>query len=152
MEFGTLEREIHIDAAPEVVFEVVTRPEHLKEWWPDDTDIEPVVGAEGHVVFGSTERADKVVPITVLEVDPPKRFVFRWDYDEGETPVKGNSMRVVFELEPVGDGTLVRLTETGFRERGWEAAVLEEAYRDHSSGWDYFVPRLGSYVDREFAR
>jgi uncharacterized protein YndB with AHSA1/START domain len=150
MEFGTLEREIHIDASPDIVFEVVSRPEHLREWWPDDTDIEPFAGASGHVVFRNAQNGDKVVPITVLEVDPPKRFAFRWDYEEGETPVKGNSMQVVFELEPAGDGTLVRLTETGFRERGWEAAVLEEAYRDHSSGWDYFMPRLGSYVERTF--
>jgi hypothetical protein len=42
----------------------------------------------------------------------------------------------------------VRVTETGFRERGWEVAVLEEAYHEHSEGWDYFVPRLGEYVAR----
>ncbi len=148
MEYGTLQREIHVEASPEIVFEVVSRPEHLKEWWPDDTDIQPVVGAEGHIVFRSTEHDDNVVPITVLEVDPPKRFTFRWDYEEGATPEKGNSMLVVVELEPSGRGTLVRLTETGFRERGWEAAVLEEVYRDHVSGWDYFMPRLAAYGSR----
>lgn len=40
------------------------------------------------------------------------------------------------------------MTETGFRERGWEAAVLEQAYREHSEGWDYFIPRLDEYVAR----
>jgi hypothetical protein len=40
------------------------------------------------------------------------------------------------------------MTETGFRERGWEAAVLEQNYFDHVSGWDYFIPRLGEYVAR----
>ena len=34
------------------------------------------------------------------------------------------------------------MTETGFREKGWEVAVLEEAYQDHASGWDHFLPRL----------
>jgi hypothetical protein len=55
---------------------------------------------------------------------------------------------VTFELVPSGDGTMLRLTETGFRERGWEVAVLEEAYRDHGAGWDTFLPRLGEYVAR----
>jgi hypothetical protein len=55
---------------------------------------------------------------------------------------------VTFELEPSGEGTRVRMTETGFRERGWEVAVLEEAYREHSEGWDLFIPRLGAYVAR----
>ena len=36
MEYGVIEREIHIDASPEVVFEVVSSPEHVKQWWPDD--------------------------------------------------------------------------------------------------------------------
>jgi len=31
---------------------------------------------------------------------------------------------------------------------GWEAAKLEEMYRDHVSGWDHYVPRLGEYVTR----
>ena len=41
MEFGTIEREIYVEASPEVVFEVVSSPEHLKEWWPDDARYEP---------------------------------------------------------------------------------------------------------------
>ena len=32
------------------------------------------------------------------------------------------------------------MTETGFREKGWEVAVLEAQYNDHVSGWDYFSP------------
>ena len=42
----------------------------------------------------------------------------------------------------------MRLTETGFREMGWAAAKLEEQYREHSTGWDTFVPRLGEYLAR----
>ncbi|WP_199443067.1 hypothetical protein [Umezawaea beigongshangensis] len=31
-------------------------------------------------------------------------------------------------------------TETGFRERGREVAVLEECSRDHVTGWDHLLP------------
>ena len=34
MELGTIEREIYIGAPPEIVFAVVSQPEHLREWWP----------------------------------------------------------------------------------------------------------------------
>src|SRR4051794_20306605 len=34
MEFGTIEREIYVEASPEIVFEVVSSPDHLKAWWP----------------------------------------------------------------------------------------------------------------------
>ena len=61
-------------------------------------------------------------------------------------------MLVTFELLSSGDGTLLRMTETGFREMGWEAAVLEEQYNDHVSGWDYFIPRLATYAASLAAR
>jgi hypothetical protein len=38
------------------------------------------------------------------------------------------------------------MTETGFREMGWEVAVLEEQYQEHVAGWDHFLARLGPYV------
>lgn len=85
-EYGSIEREIYVEASPEVVFEVISQPEHLREWWPDDA-----------------------------------------------SP----------DAEPGG-----RLTETGFREQGWEIAVLEETYREHAASWDRFVPPLGEYVSR----
>src|SRR5688572_11089949 len=50
MEYGSIERVVHIDASPEVVFEVVSSPEHLREWWPDEADIEPVPGAVGQLI------------------------------------------------------------------------------------------------------
>ena len=53
---------------------------------------------------------------------------------------------MTFDLVPSGAGTLLRFTETGFREKGWEAAVLEEQYKEHAAGWDHFLPRLVSYV------
>ena len=53
---------------------------------------------------------------------------------------------MTFELAAHGAGTLLRMTETGFREMGWEVAVLEEQYRDHSTGWDHFLPRLVAYA------
>jgi uncharacterized protein YndB with AHSA1/START domain len=149
MEFGKIEREIHVDASPEVVFEVISSPEHLREWWPDEAHVEAVAGATGSVVFHRQPPEETmVVPITVIEALPPRLFSFRWVYEDGEVAAGDNSLLVTFELEPSGEGTRVRMTESGFRERGWEVAVLEEAYREHSEGWDYFIPRLAAYVAR----
>ncbi len=72
MELGSIEREIYIEASPEVVFEVISTPEHLRQWWPDDVDIDPVPGATGRLVFGDPADPNaKVAPMTVVEVDPP---------------------------------------------------------------------------------
>jgi uncharacterized protein YndB with AHSA1/START domain len=152
MEYGSIERELRIDATPEVVYEVISSPEHLREWWPDDAVLDPVAGATGAITFGDPTAPDAAtVPLTVLEADPPRRFAFRWAYDEGPA-AEANSFLVTFDLVPSGDGTLLRFKETGFRERGWEAAVLEEAYLDHVRGWDLFLPRLVTYANRLVAR
>jgi uncharacterized protein YndB with AHSA1/START domain len=143
MEFGDIERELLIDATPEIVYEVISSPEHLREWWPDDASVTASAGERGSLTFG-----DNVVPLTVVVADPPRTFSFRWTDEPGEDAMVGNSLLVTFTLEPQGTGTRVRMVESGFRERGWEGAVLEEAYAEHLAGWDLFIPRLGVYVDR----
>lgn len=149
MEHGTIEREIHIAATPEVVYEVISAPEHMREWWPDEADLEPVPGAVGSITFGDPSSAEAIVQtVAVVEADPPRRFAFRWVADEGEAPTSVRSLLVTFDLVPADGGTLLRFSEAGFREKGWEAAVLEEQYREHVAGWDHFLPRLVAHVRR----
>ena len=147
MEQGSIERDIHVEASPEVVFEVVSRPEHMREWWPDDARFEPVAGAPGELIWrDAATGATTTVDLAVVEADPPKRFSFRWCFSEPDR--QGDSLLVTFDLVPSGDGTRIRMTETGFREMGWEVAVLEEQYLDHATSWDRFMPALGAYVER----
>lgn len=140
-EFGTLEREVLIEASPAVVFAVVSSPEHLREWWPDEAHVDPTPGAEGHLVFG-----DQLPKVTVVDAVPDRLFSFRWIYPEDEAAGAGNSLLVTFEIEPTATGSRLRMTETGWREKGWEAAVLEHEFRDHESGWDLYLPRLVAYA------
>jgi uncharacterized protein YndB with AHSA1/START domain len=148
MEFGTIEREIYVEASPEVVFEVVSSPDHIKGWWPDDAAYDLVPGSPGEIVFGDRDTDGTVVSFTVIDARPPTSFSFRWTHPAGQAPAEGNSLLVTFDLVPTGAGTTVRMRETGFRELGWEAALLEEQYREHVVGWDHFLPLLERYVAR----
>ncbi len=143
MEYASIVREIHVDAPPEVVFGVISEPEHIRTWWDAETDIRPTAGSTAELVWSNDDNPRaQVTTMTVVRADPPRLFTFRWTHAADETPDSGNSLLVTFELVPSGSGTLLRLTETGFRERGWEIAQLEEHYNDHVSGWDHFVPRI----------
>lgn len=147
MEFGALEKHIQIDASAEAVYEVISTPEHIAQWWTDEADFEPTPGGSGVLVWG--ERATNrpfEVRITVVEAVPGKRFSFRWLYPDGETPTPSNSLLVTFELTPDGGGTLLKVTEEGMREQGWQAAVLEEHYRSHDAGWTRHLADLAAYV------
>lgn len=146
MEYGSIVREIRIDAAPEIVFDVVSDPAHVQQWWADEAGYAAVPGSAGQIVLTGPGGRQVSVAFQVVEVVPHRLFSFRWTHPEGEPARESNSFLVTFELEPAGDGTLLRMTETGFRERGWEAAVLEQAYREHCAGWDHHLPRLAPYV------
>ena len=130
-----------------MVFEVVSRPEHLREWWPDEADLEPVPGR-----YGGDRRSATDGERTRSRVDGGRRraaaavLVPLGVRRRASRPRPENSLLVTFDLVPSGAGTLLRFTETGFREKGWEAAVLEEQYRDHVAGWDHFLPRLVAYA------
>ncbi|WP_106252980.1 SRPBCC domain-containing protein [Nonomuraea fuscirosea] len=146
MEFGTIERKIHIEASAEVVFDVVSSPEHLREWWPDEAEFPAAPGGEGRIGFGNPSREGTWVRFEVVDAVPPRRFSFRWTHEEGQSAAPGNSNLVVFEIEPAGTGTILRMTESGFRERGWDEAKIAAEYAEHATGWDYYLPRLPDYA------
>lgn len=145
-ELGTIEREVYVDASPRVAYDVISRPEHIAQWFPDEASYDVTPGATGTFVF-NTPDGRVAETITIVEAEPPRTFSFRWTAPAGEAAVAGNSLLVTFTLSPSGSGTTVRMAETGFREHGWEAAVLEAAYQDHSGGWDEIVPRLAPYAE-----
>ena len=82
----------------------------------------------------------------MVDAEPPRLFSFRWVYRRGRSPAPGNSLLVTFELVPSGAGTLLRMTETGFRERGWEVAVLEEQYHEHARAGTPSCPASAAYA------
>jgi uncharacterized protein YndB with AHSA1/START domain len=93
-----VEREVTFPSPPEEVWEALTEPERLEEWFANDVELDARPGGEG--VFrwddGEERRA------TVREVDEPRRLVLDWD-DDGT---------VAIELEEVEGGTRVHVVET----------------------------------------
>ncbi len=109
--------------------------------------------ATGEFVWGDRSAPDVyIVPLTVVETRPPEFFSFRWGYPAGEIADVDNSLLVTFELTASGAGTAVRMVELGFREIGWEVAVLEKSYKEHVEGWDRHLPDLVAYVAKLVAR
>ena len=122
MEFGTIEREVFIEASPEVVFDVVSSPAHVRQWWPDEARFEPVAGCS---------RRDRVrrpgcgrtLSRRSRSSTSTRRGCSR---SGGPTPRasqrhEGNSLLVTFQLTAQGGGTLLKMTESGFREMGWRS-------------------------------
>lgn len=106
-----VEKETVLPAAPEEVWEALTDPERLSEWF--GADVEGVVEPGSTLTFtfpDGTERRG-VVEIT----EPDSDLVFRYlphERDALGRTTRGESSRVAIHLEPLGDQTIIRITET----------------------------------------
>jgi uncharacterized protein YndB with AHSA1/START domain len=93
-----VEREVVFPAEPDEVWEALTDPERLEEWFATEVELDARPGGEGVFRWGDGEERRAVV----REAEPEERLVLDWD-DGGE---------VVLELEEVEGGTRVHVTET----------------------------------------
>ncbi|MEV8391163.1 MULTISPECIES: SRPBCC family protein [unclassified Streptomyces] len=143
-----IEREITIAAPMERVWAVLTEPEHVGQWFgqgqPAPIDLRP--GGIMHLDHGQYGQ----FPTTIVKVDPPHYFSYRWaSAYPGQVADEGNSTLVEFTLTPEGDGTRLRVVETGFAD-----IVIPDDRKDvaskesHTAGWTDMVVNIRDYVER----
>lgn len=96
----TVEREALLDAPAPEVWEAITDPAHIGDWFGAEAD-GPLDAGEV-VVFRSSDGTERRA--YVEDVQPERRVTFRW---LGTT----DTSRVEITCEPVGDATLLRITE-----------------------------------------
>jgi uncharacterized protein YndB with AHSA1/START domain len=93
-----IERDVVFPADPDEVWEALTDPERLEEWFATEVELDPRPGGEGVFRWGDGDERRAVV----REAEPGERLVLDWD-DEGQ---------VVLELEEVEGGTRLHVVET----------------------------------------
>jgi uncharacterized protein YndB with AHSA1/START domain len=143
----TIQQEILIDAPVDVVWRTVTEPEQVSVWFSDEVDLEAKPGYEGVLTFN--DRATKQsmsVHITVQSVQPERSFSYRWMHPEGAVAGEGNSVLVEFTLTPEGDGTRLRVVETGLEGIGWSQDQQDNYAREHNEGWVTHLTRLRDHL------
>lgn len=101
-------RELVLPAPPEEVWEALTDPERLKEWFANEVEWD---GDE--LVYRWDDGEERRARIE--ESDEPRRLGFRWSDPDGD------ESQVTFELEEAEEGT--RLTVTEGSGAGWTAAL-----------------------------
>ena len=101
-----IEREIVLPSPREDVWEALTEPERLEDWFANDVDLDLRPGGGARFRWSNGEERHAVV----TEVEPERRLVFEWE-DEGE---------VVFTLEDDPDGTRLTVVESS---PAWSTAL-----------------------------
>jgi uncharacterized protein YndB with AHSA1/START domain len=144
---STVEKEILIEAPVDVVWDIVTEPDQIRQWFADEAEIGLRVGARGHLGFkghGSYE-------LQVESVEPPRRFAFRWVRTPATAFRVDNSMLVEFTLQAEDGNTRLRVVESGFEAIEWSDAEKAAYAEDHARGWHRILGQLRDYALKKTA-
>lgn len=122
------------------VYEAVADPEQLSRYFTTG-------GATGRLEPGGEVTWDfadfpGAFPVEVVEADPPRRIVIRWD---GEAAVTGGRTTTTFEFESIDGGarTLVTITESA-----WQATPTgaQNAF-GNCAGWTGMLAALKAWLE-----
>ncbi len=107
-EFATLEFERRLPYPPETVWEAITDPEQLSDWYMTKAQIDGRIG--GHVEFWSTPSQIHVTG-SILAWDPPHLFEHEWHVEARPEFPNGERATIRWEIFPQeGDTSVLRLT------------------------------------------
>lgn len=139
------------DAPIELVYDVLTKPEHVRNWFApfDDTmtvcSVDLRVGGAYHMVFVTADGTECSFRGTYLELDPPTRIVDTWLFEGWPD---AHAVETV-ELHEADGVTTVAMT----------LAFADQAGRDHmdrtdgqEDNWDKMEAYLWSLLDAVDAR
>lgn len=135
-----VEVERRIAARPETVFGYFTDPERYRRWQGVDAELDPRPGGTFRVRM--TGRSGTVARGVFVEVEPPRRLVFTWGWEqldwlpEGMAGILPGSSTVEVLLAADGDGTILRLRHTRLPD--------DAASRFHTAGWELTLDRLAA--------
>jgi uncharacterized protein YndB with AHSA1/START domain len=123
------------------VYEAVADPEQLSLYFTTG-------GARGRLESGTVATWDfhdfpGAFPVTVVEVEPPRRIVIRWA-GEDTTDATGHTT-TTFEFEPIDEGarTLVTISESAWQPTGPGA---KSAFRN-CEGWTGMLAAMKAWLE-----
>jgi uncharacterized protein YndB with AHSA1/START domain len=127
-----------IRTTPERLWSALTEPEFMKKYWFGmHQEAEWKAGAAWKLVFPDGRVADAG---EVLEADPPKRLVLKWQNEwKPEMKAEGYS-RCIFEIEPAGNAAKLTITHSIDREPS-------EFIKAVSGGWPKIISNLKSLLE-----
>jgi uncharacterized protein YndB with AHSA1/START domain len=136
------------DAPLELVFDVLTKPEHVRNWFAPFTDrvtecsIDLRVGGTYHIVFVTEDGTECSFRGTYLEVEPPTRTVATWLF-EGWPDADAVETAELHET----DGVTTLTTKLAFRDQAGRAHMTRHDGQEDS--FDKMEDYLRSLLDQQ---
>jgi uncharacterized protein YndB with AHSA1/START domain len=152
---SVVDHEVRVAAEPETVFGFFTDPAKMTQWMGAEAVLDPRPGGICRIAF---HAPDPVVELMVasyadgpppargadgvavvlgefVEVEPFRRIVFTWGFEQELFAVPPQSTAVEVTLTPDGEGTILGLTHR---------RLPSAAVGFHRAGWEHYLPRLAT--------
>jgi uncharacterized protein YndB with AHSA1/START domain len=132
----TLERTLTLSARRETVFTYLSASIRFATWWGAGSSIDPRPGGAVRIRHPNGVTASG----EVLEIDPPRRMVFTYGYDDPAKGLVPGGSRVTLTLDEVSAGTILQLRHD----------LPDAASRDaHVPGWRFQLSLFANVATRE---
>jgi len=143
-----IEREVLLKAPRSRVWRALSNAEEFGHWFGVALEGKTMSAGkrlQGQITYPGYEHI--VFDVMIERVEPERLLSWRWhpaainpsvDYSKEPTTL------VVFELEEVGGGTLLKVVESGFD--NVPPARRAEAFRMNSGGWDEQMLNIDKHV------
>jgi uncharacterized protein YndB with AHSA1/START domain len=133
-----IEREISVQAPIATVWDVITRPEYISQWFGSQVEIDVRPGGKGRLIWGEDFEAS----LEIVEVEKPHLFSFLWVAPDEQTKPTHQQTLVAFKLTEAGAQTRVCFTESGFEKLALTAEQKATLIANHTPGWGEFLSKL----------
>jgi uncharacterized protein YndB with AHSA1/START domain len=141
METVAVERSVLIDASPQRVWQALTDPAHLEQWYAPGCPWEiPALQAGATVKFHNTEADIQLATIEVLE--PLREFSLRWQLDPMHP---GLTLSNSFRLEPENSSTRVTISQAGYDSLPED--MRQEQLDQDAAAYTAIVESLKNYLE-----
>jgi len=138
VEVPPIQYKTYINASPAKVYDMITTGEGWDAWFTQGTTVDVQPG--GKIMFRWKNFGVNHYTVDagglVLEAIPNSKFVFQWTPGDSTTTI-------TFDLEPLGSGTVIQVTESGHTASKKDLEALVEC----ASGWGEALALLKMFME-----
>ena len=133
-------QQTYIDVPPATVYQTLSTAEGWDQWFTEGTSLDPVAGGKIHLRWKNFGAGRYTVEDQglVLAAVPNRLFSFNWTPGVTQT-------RVTFALQALADGTLLTVTESGYK----NTATDLKTYMGCATGWGEALTLLKVFLEHD---
>jgi uncharacterized protein YndB with AHSA1/START domain len=145
-ELTRIEDQVVVRAPRARVWKALTTAAEFSKWFRVKTEDEFRPGARVHMTSIHAGHEGTKFYLDIEEMEPERKFSWRWTPGGQQAGAPGEEPTlVVFELEEVAGGTMVKVTESGFERLS--LARRAKAFEGNRRGWGLQMQNIREYVE-----